>query len=182
MKWLGIILPFLIGRFNSKQNAGPSFLSPVAVYEEITYKSRKAVMLTLGALAALIFLCGGLMMSIIDATTQFDRTGGIAFTATFGTGLAIGLLAIGTFAYVFLQAWPGIREHRQQVIKERVEVHTSSSSLEQAFSSLIMDFVKEREYKRQTRRPDYRSEQEWSRKSASQSKPFESEQPNVYHS
>ncbi|RYZ81303.1 MAG: hypothetical protein EOP06_23755, partial [Proteobacteria bacterium] len=89
IKWLGIILSFVMGRFNH-QSAPMGFNfkeTAMAVFDEVTFKSRKAITLLLAALASIIFLCGGFFISLIDATKQYDQQGSIAFTSTFVSGL-----------------------------------------------------------------------------------------------
>lgn len=186
MQWLGLIASFIIGRMNNK-TAGPNRMSPQAIFDDITYKSRQVVMLTLSALIAVVLLCSGLMMSIVDATSQFDRNGIITFTATFNTGLVIALLALISFTLVFARAWPGVREHRKLHIEDRASGSNFSfsrssaqapraSSLEQALSALILDFVKEREVRRAAR------PQESYGDPRTRTKAFEQEQGPVYHS
>ena len=191
MQWLGLIASFVIGRMNNKQ-AGPNRMSPQAIFEDITYKSRQAVMLTLGGVIAVVMLCSGLMMSIADATAQYDRNAIIAFTATFNTGLVIALLSAICFAFIFTRAWPGVREHRGNYqdnlrnenkasgfgfSRSNAEAHRAGN-LEQAFSALIMDFVKEREVRRQANaRP---ASESYGEKRA-RAKAFEPEPPPVYH-
>jgi hypothetical protein len=190
MQWLGLIASFVIGRMNNKK-AGPSLMSPQAIFEDITFKSRKVVMLTLGAVIAVVLLCSGLMMSIIDATTQYDKNSIITFSATFNTGLVLALLAVISFTFIFTRAWPGVREHRNEF---RAETKSSSlgfsrasskpephhaGGLEQAISALIVDFVKEREVRRQS---NARPTGETYGEQRARTKGFEQEPPPVYHS
>lgn len=158
LKWIEIIASFFIGRMQSHE--GPSLReSAIAIFDEITYKSRKAVSLIVVSFAAAIFALGGFFISLINATTQYDRDGVIGFTATFVSGLVLIVLAIAAFAWVFNSAWPGVKKyktmHRHQESREFREqqehVHAQPkqpSSLEQALSMLVMDFVHERQARR----------------------------------
>lgn len=179
MQWFGLILSFLIGKLNA-HDAKPSRFSPEAIFDDVAFKSRKVVALTLGGVIAVLLLCGGLMMSIIDAAAQFDRNGVIYFSATFNTGLVLALIAAASFGLVFARAWPGVREHRGSYRETKRGFFAGSSakpasSLETAISALILDFIKEREARRYARA----SESEFEHR---RGKAFEQETPPVYHS
>lgn len=156
LKWIEIIASFFIGKMQPSH--GPSLReSAIAIFEEITYKSRKAVSLVVISLAAAIFALGGFFISLINATSQYDQTGAVNFTSTLGSGLVLILIAVGTFAWVFGSAWPGVKqskaahkaeqEHHHHQQQEQAHQH-QPSSLEYALSMLVMDFVKERELRR----------------------------------
>lgn len=146
MKLIPMILSFVMGRLNSKPSKGLR-AAAMEIFDEVTYRSRRIVTLTLGGLGAVILLCGGVFIALLDATTQFDRTGSIAWTATFGAGVTLVLLAGLTFTLVFMKAWP------RPAFTTNQETHTSAgtSPIEAALATLIMDFVKEREARRSTR-------------------------------
>ena len=146
MKLIPMILSFVMGRLNSKPSKGLREAA-MEIFDEVTYRSRRIVTLTLGGLGAVILLCGGVFIALLDATNQFDRTGSIAWTATFGAGVILVLLAGLTFALVFMKAWP------RPSFAENQETHTSAgtSPVEAALATLILDFVKEREARRNTR-------------------------------
>lgn len=148
MQWISLIASFIFGKLNSRP---PSFKeSAFAIFEEVTFKSRKAITLILGAAACVLILCGGLFMSLVDLTTQYDREGLIRFTASFGTGLSLVVLSLGVFVWIFKFAWPGARDRRE--VREEAPAHTHRGGpLEQALATLVMDFVKERELRREER-------------------------------
>ncbi|MGZ3772661.1 MAG: hypothetical protein ACXVCY_13940 [Pseudobdellovibrionaceae bacterium] len=145
MKWLMLVLNFIFQKFSTRP---PSLTeTAVEIFEEISHKSRKVVSLTLTGVAAVIFFCGGLFIAIINATTQYDNTGEILFTATFLGGLLLIALAALTFGIIFLRAWPGAAKARQTRQKAS-QAEISAISLDKALAILIMDFVKERELRR----------------------------------
>jgi hypothetical protein len=148
MKWLSLVFSFLLGKFNTPHR--PSLKETAfEVIEEATFKSRIPLALLLGALSCVLLLCGGFFMGLIDLTQQYDREGVVRFTASFGSGLALLLIGVGIFSYIFIYAWPGARKHSvEQKLKEQ-EAKTANSSLEQALATLVLDFVKEREQKRE---------------------------------
>ncbi|WP_415062569.1 hypothetical protein [Bdellovibrio sp.] len=148
MRWLGMVLSFLFGRLNTK----PKSFREIAleIFDDVSRRSRKIVSLTLAGLGAVIFFCGGLFISIIDGTTQYDRFGMVNWTATFGAGVTLILFATAVFAVVFLRAWPGATQ-RHSRIPPHHEAPPPPSALEQALAALVMDFVKERELRREAR-------------------------------
>ncbi|WP_374079524.1 hypothetical protein [Bdellovibrio bacteriovorus] len=149
MQWLAMFASFIVGRLNAKARG----LRETAeeVFDEVSRKSRKVVSLTLTGLCAVILFCGGFFISLLDSTTQYDRTGGIAWTATLSAGIGLIAVAAITFAYVFLRAWPGARHVHHQTHHRRFETPRPSSSLENALATLVMDFVRERETRRTAR-------------------------------
>lgn len=150
MKIIPLILSFIFGYGRFKGKSKSLRESAIEIFEEVTFRSRRLVSLLLAGLASVILLCGGLFISILDATTQYDRSGVIAWTATFSSGIVLLLIAAATFSVVFLRAWPHTRRLRQ---KEQQVAPATSSSLENALAALVMDYVKERELKREQRGP-----------------------------
>jgi len=148
MKWLSLVFSFLLGKFNTPHR--PSLKeSAFEIIEEATFKSRKPLALLLGALSCVLLLCGGFFMGLIDLTQQYDREGVVRFTSSFGSGLGLVLVGIAVFSYIFVYAWPGARKHSvEQQLKEQA-AQSANSTLEQALATLVLDFVKEREQKRE---------------------------------
>lgn len=146
MRWLSLLISFLVGKYNIAHR--PSFKeAAMAVIEELAYKSRKPVAMMLGGLILVLILCGGIFMSAVDLAQQYDREGVVRFTASTGTGLTMVLITLILFAWVFLAAWPGTRAHTADHTPEAGA--KTPSSLEQALATLVLDFVKERELKRE---------------------------------
>ncbi|AHZ84075.1 hypothetical protein [Bdellovibrio bacteriovorus] len=156
MKWLGFILPFILG-FGGKGHRPRRSLkdSALEIYDAITIRSRKAVFLSMGGLGAIAFVCGGIFMFLTEATSQYDRAGFVMWNSTLITSLTLVALAVGGLSYVYFYAWPGVRaagERREAAeadFKRQQEIQ--AGSLEAALSALVMDFVKEREMRRELR-------------------------------
>lgn len=157
LKWIEIIASFFIGKMQPAN--GPSLReTAIQIFEEITYLSRKTVSLIVISFSAAIFALGGFFISLINATTQYDRDGVISFSATFISGLVLIALAVSAFVWVFNSAWPGLKKfktaskdshktaHQHEDHHERH--HRQVSPIEAAVSALVMDFVKEREIRR----------------------------------
>lgn len=159
MKWFLMILSFLLTRMSIKQRAG-SFAWDM--YEEVVYKSRQVTMLALVALGMAVLFCAGILISLLNLTSQYDLNGFVTFTATLAMGLTLVAIAAGTFTWVFVSAWPGVRNRKlaakkkmeqiNQQEEEKKEEHTHfGSSIEHAISAWIMDVVKDREIRRTDR-------------------------------
>lgn len=147
MQWLSLLISFLVGKFNNSHR--PSLKESVySIVEEAVLKSRKPVALLLGGLASVLILCGGIFISILDLTRQYDQAGFVQFTATLGAGLALVVLTLGAFAWIFMSAWPGAKERAAEKRLQEEQAPREASTLEQALATLVLDFVKEREQKR----------------------------------
>lgn len=141
MKWLMLMLTFAFRKLGRPPSLKETALE---IFEEVSHKSRKVVSLTLTGIAAVIFFCGGIFISLFNATTQYDNTGRMFLTATLSGGLTLIVLAVITFGIIFLRAWPGIKER-----KSKHKFTATGTSLEQALSLLVLDYVKERQIKRE---------------------------------
>jgi hypothetical protein len=151
MKRLSLLFSIIFGKFNKAR--APSLKETVmAVLEEAAYRSRKPVALLLGGIVCILIFCGGFFMSLIDLTGQFDRDGSVQFTANLASGLILVAIASSIFYWIFASAWPGAQGKRTHE-KEAPPPQLTGSSLEQALSLLVMDYIKEREYKREHRVP-----------------------------
>lgn len=146
MQWIGMIVSFIMGNMQKKSLGIKE--SALEIFDEVVYKSRSVVTLTLVAFAAIIFMCGGLFMALIQATSQYDRTGQIFFSSTIGAGLILAAVSLLTFAIVFTKAWPGIRIHKTSKQHVQENERPAPAGLEQALAVLVMDFVKDRELNR----------------------------------
>ncbi|HEY8270646.1 MAG TPA: hypothetical protein VIG33_07130, partial [Pseudobdellovibrionaceae bacterium] len=100
-------------------------------------------------LVCIALLCGGFFMSLIDLTHQYDEAGTVYLTASNASGLILVLLSLGTFFWIFTSAWPGAQEMKAAKKKEESVTQAKTASLEHALSLLVMDFIKEREQKRE---------------------------------
>lgn len=146
MQWLAMIITYFFGRKSSKTKS----LKEVAVeiFDEISFRSRKIITLTMMALGSVIFFCGGFFIALIDTTSQYDRVGYVGWSSTLLAGLGLIAIASTIFATVFNRAWPHPQHSHQEQIHEQVQP-PPTSNIEAALSALIMDFVKERELRRQ---------------------------------
>lgn len=146
MHWLSLMLSYFLGKLNF---ARPPSIKETAlqILDEATFRSRKPITLLLAGLACVLFFCGGFFLSLIDFTTQFDREGALLMSARAGSGLILVTLSSGILVWIFTQAWPGVQ--RKNLFKTEPPSPPKQNTLEQALALLVMDFIKERENKRQ---------------------------------
>ncbi|MEN0059469.1 MAG: hypothetical protein AAGB31_11590 [Bdellovibrio sp.] len=150
MQWIAMILSFVFGRLNSK----PSALRQTAleIFEDVSHHSRKVVALSMAGFASIVLFCGGIFISLLNMTMQYDQAGVITGSATLGAGLTLIVLSAGTFSYIFMTVWPGLRLRSSYLQRKQEAQQQAASShaphLEQALAALVMDFVKDREIKR----------------------------------
>lgn len=169
MKWLGLFLPFIFGfsHLGASKPRKSIRESALEIFDAVTLRARTAVFLYMAGLGAVALICGGFFMSLIDITNQYDSNGFVTWTSTLLSGLILMAVSLSGLAYVYYVAWPGLRvaESRRTLHEEEERRNRSypQSSLEQALSALVMDFVKEREIRRSERHeqrtaPSQRSE------------------------
>lgn len=159
MKWISIILGLLFG---SKPSSGLNFKEmALEVLDEAMARGRKPIGLILLGCASIVFICGGIFISIIDATRQWDLKGVIFFGATFWAGLILAAIFLAGYLYVFMHAWPGVKHmkakakaHEQE--HQRKTEHKGAPGLDEALSLLIMDHIESRKISR-TRKQESRS-------------------------
>ena len=145
------------------------------VLEEAVYRSRKTVALVLGGLCSTILICGGFFMAVINASSQYDRTGHIYATATLWTGIALAVIFLGAAYYIFAVAWPGTHTHNKATAstnRSRFQAVHQTSELEKSISLLIMDLVDSRKLRREERKHDKaHKESRWEAKHEKNSPP-----------
>lgn len=146
MQWLAIALSFLFGKKSPRLKSFKEIA--VEIFDEIAIKSRPLITLTLTALGAMLLLCGGLFIVILELTAQYDRIGHLSWSATLLGGMGLTFLATFVFATIFLMAWPTPTIPSRSSMEEPLR---TTSPLEAALSALIMDFVKEREVRREAK-------------------------------
>ena len=147
MQFLAMIASFIFGRLNSRPQGGGIRETVLDLFEDIVLKGRRPVILILAGICAVLFFCGGLFITILEGTTQYDQVGYVTLSSTLGAGIALSLIAALGFAYVFAFAWPGAGKN---AAREHVAPPPhQASTLEQALTVLVLDFVREREMRRE---------------------------------
>ncbi|WII71991.1 hypothetical protein QJS83_16125 [Bdellovibrio sp. 22V] len=170
MQIIALIMSFLFNKVNNKSLTLKE--SAMEIFEEIIHKSRNIVTLAMVGICAVVLFCGGFFIALYNATSQYDRAGGFTFTATFGGGLALVLIALASFFFAFFRAWPGAHKKKAKHRHEERE-EGKPGELEHALSAFILDIVREREEKRRDKaakhgprreeRMESRREEAWER-------------------
>ncbi|QDK38380.1 hypothetical protein [Bdellovibrio sp. NC01] len=155
MKWLSLALSFLFG---SKPSNDLNIKAiALEVLDEVASRSRKPIALILLGFASIIFTCGGLLLSLISATHQYDTVGYFNPGAQFWSGIILAAVCIAGYMYMFMHAWPGVKAQKaKKEEKEKAEQqkHSGAPGLDEALSLFIMDHIdarKERRHRRQAR-------------------------------
>ena len=153
MKWLSLVLGFLFSGNKSHQSLNFTEIG-LEIYDQITIRSRKPIALILCGFASIIFICGGVFISLINVTRQYDLTGEIVLGAVFWSGIAMSLIFLAGYIYVFLHAWTGVKESKARIEADRKaqeQAEHQPPGLDQAISLLIMDHIEERKERRARR-------------------------------
>lgn len=150
MKWISIILGLL---FSTKPSQGLNFKEmAMEVFDDIMARGRKPIALILLGCASIVFICGGLFISLIDATRQYDIKGVIYFGATFWAGLILAAVFLIGYVYVFTHAWPGVKHLKAKAKAHEQHMHDANKKgppgLDEAISLLIMDHIESRKHSR----------------------------------
>jgi hypothetical protein len=146
MQWLAIALSFLFGRKSPRIKTFKEIA--VEIFDELAIKSRPLITLALVALGAVLLLCGGLFIVILELTAQYDRIGHLSWSATLLGGMGLAFVSTFVFATIFLLAWPTPTITARFPLEEPLR---TTPPLEIALSSLVMDYIKEREMRRETK-------------------------------
>ncbi len=134
MKWILVIVSFLFEHMTSKfQQNSSTFL-----IEKALEKSRSIISLTLLGFVSVLIFAAGIIIAAINAFSQYDSNGVIAFTATFVGGLVLAALAGTSFAVIFTK--------RNWVTPRLVEEAPKNSvnPLQEAILSLVTEFMNAR--------------------------------------
>lgn len=183
MKWILMFLTLSLRQLNTRLR-GPSLRQTLMdIFYEAREKSKKLANLIIGGIAATIFFCGGFFIALINLSAQWDQSRQIAWSATLISGLV--LMGLALIVYIGLYA-SFTKDDREEVLAERDEKKKkerlqrssrryaqaprseSASSLEGALAALVMDFIHERQSKR-----DFREQ----RFSANEPGPFSQNRP-----
>lgn len=164
MKWILMFLTLSLRQLNTRLR-GPSLRQTIMdIFYEARQKSKKLANLIVGGLAATIFFCGGFFIALINMSAQWDQNRQILWSATLISGLV--LMGLALIVYIGLYA-SFTKDDREEVLAEREEKQKkerfqkssrryaagrrpeSASTLESALAALVMDFIHERQDKRE---------------------------------
>jgi hypothetical protein len=138
IKWLGLLFSFFLGRFNKPSTSLKDLA--IEVFDELSFKSRKLISLSLTALGSVILFCGGLLILIMESASQYDHLGYLTWTAMLASGVGLLIFSAFIFAGVFLFAWPPPQHQAAKVETATAQQHP----LESALAELVLSFTESR--------------------------------------
>lgn len=147
MKWLSLVLTYAMGKFGSLTSSP----SPLIMIEQLLAKGRYLLMMTTVSLISATLFCAGIILAVINATTQYDDYGSIYWSATLTTALVLAGLSLVSLGITFsVRNWEGKDFLNTKSPKARP--HRASSPIEEALTMLVVDFVDERRARRESLR------------------------------
>lgn len=144
MKWLFLVVSIFIKQFSNHPHA--EIGNPVEEIKDFIKENAFKVVMGFTVASALgsVFVAG-LVMTIVNLSTQYDQTMSVRFTAMIVSGLAFMLISIAATSLLYYNAI-------NSVVVKKIKVPLSNINtnhpLQDAFAVLVMDFVKEREFRR----------------------------------
>ena len=143
MKFLIPIISFLIG------NAKTFMKEPgAALTQQLVLHIRSIGVLVIGSVGSLALFCVGLSLFIARVAGQFDASEDFHFTVSMGIYLSMTLVFGGVLLYCLRRrTWLdslGFSDRR-----ESEQTTKKSGALENAVALLVMDFVEERQSRRE---------------------------------
>lgn len=144
LKWISLILSFIFGaksssNFNIRHISGE-------VFDEILKRSRRPIASLLLGIASVFFISGGLLISLYNATQQYDQSGRIFLGAVFWGGLIVAGIFISIAIYAYQYSTP--ESLSQENLQSETSTQNARMDLNEAISLLILDHIEERKLKR----------------------------------
>ena len=144
MKWL-LIAFSLFKQFAPHSDSG-TMVNPVAEIKDfIKDNALKVILIFMIASAMSSLFVAGIVIAAVNVAYQYDQTMNISFTAMLATGLILVLLSAGFSALYYANAKSSDKIEK---VKQSAKNIGSGHPLQDALAVLVMDFVKEREFRR----------------------------------
>ncbi len=105
---------------------------------------RRIVMLFFLGLVTSVLFSAGLFLALTEATRQYDEAGIVTQSMTLSAGVVLAMFCLMIFGLAFYMGWPKSAEMKPVANAQR------APALEEALSLLILDYIQERETKRQS--------------------------------
>lgn len=158
MRYLTLLFTFLMGKYNVF--AGMAKPQTQFFTEAIILKIRKMMVLFSSLMIAAIGMSLTFAKSLELIGAQLDQPSGLSLNGAL-SGTLVGFVLFGALFLVCLskKRWTEAETPVKRTASSYS--HRSSSPLEEAFALLVTDFVKEREYKRETKRQQWPERQEY---------------------
>lgn len=141
MKFLIPLLSFLLG------NANKLFKEPgVALTQQLVLHVRSLTLIVVSCIGSLALFCVGASLLISHVVGQIDKDGGFQATTGFFIYVAMVVISGGVLIYS-LSSKTWLKALGMQAVNEAAP--KKSGALESAVALLVMDFVEERQSRRQ---------------------------------
>ena len=141
MKILLLLVSFLAGNMKNLFKAPGEALTKQFV---LAFRALSVVILS--SIGAMAVFCTGIVMFVSNIATQLDQSGEVKMTAGFGLTLALTIISLAVLIYNMREkTW--LKATGFQFAEEPPA--KTSGALENAIALLVMDFVKERQNRRQ---------------------------------
>ena len=155
IKILSYLFSYFAGRYNSILKP-----STFMIIDQLLVRARKLVMTSSIMFISSLLFAAGVIISLIEFTSQVDRFGVVWPSATLVGGLTLSALSVAVLIFSFTSKAFDLRyvrsqkSRRQESLFDSHKVEGSSSTraqspLEEALGVLIMDFVNERKQNRE---------------------------------
>ena len=145
LKVLTYLISFFVGRYQSALKT-PSLI----IVDQIMLRARKLMMNSMVSLIASLLLTGGVLITLIEFTSQIDRFGVVWPSAALIGGLLLSAFSLAGLIYSFKSA---SLFKSSSIITNVQAAPKQPSPLEEALGILVMDFVKERREHREQKEP-----------------------------
>lgn len=156
IKILSYLFSYFAGRYNSILKP-----STFMIIDQLLVRARKLLMTSSIMFISSLLLAGGVIISLLEFTSQIDRFAMVWPSATLVGGLSLSGISLAVLIFAFTSRSFDLRYVRSQKTRRqeslfdshtgRVDASTqrAQSPLEEALSVLIMDFVNERKQNRE---------------------------------
>lgn len=154
IKILSYLFSYFAGRYNSVLKP-----STLLIIDQLLVRARKLVMTSSIMFISSLLLAGGVLISLIEFTSQIDRYAVVWPSATLIGGLSLSVIALGVLIFSFTSRTFDLRYVRSKNSRRHESLFDSRKSesssprtqspVEEALSLLIMDFVNERKQNRE---------------------------------
>jgi uncharacterized membrane protein YuzA (DUF378 family) len=148
MKFLIPLLSFFLG------NAKNFFREPSqAITQQVVMHARAITLLAICAIGSLALSCVGISLFIANLAAQLDGPGEFHFTS--GTYLYLGMTVVFVIALIFTMR----KETWSKSVGggEKKEAPKKGSPIENAIALVVMDFLEERQQRRESSKNENRS-------------------------
>lgn len=156
-KIFSIASSYLIGRFDQSRADGHPLISYDGLVDRATDRINDIIQGTMVAAAAVLFIATGFFVAFFSILHQYDLNQAFSLSAVSIGALALMLIGAISLYYVMSDDLANKRKASEEKKRRELEIKSISeststiSTIQNAVSLLVLDFIKEREFKRQLR-------------------------------